>query len=132
MTLDLAAVAVRIAELRADDDVMSEAPWAVSDQPDFVVTSAGVLVCDTYAAANDVRNAAGIARTRNSLASTAEMLEAAVREVARLTADLDHAVSENFSFNVKVSLEINENRRDIARLTAENEQLRNLVSKDKK
>lgn len=68
MTVDLAVVAARIAELRADDRAMAEAPWTA----------------DSWELrGHDTADAAGIARTRNSLVSTADMLESLVAEVAR-------------------------------------------------
>jgi len=57
----------------------------------------------------------------------AEALRNCLEELDRVTADLDHAASENMAFNLRVSGEINDNRRQIARLTAERDELQVVV-----
>lgn len=77
MTLDLDAVRARVAALRADDKAMTRGEWSASgygsihvDGQQAGISSMGKRV-----------DADAIARTRNSLASTADMLESLLRAV---------------------------------------------------
>jgi hypothetical protein len=85
VAIDRQAIEARIAELRADDAAMTDGPWNPGEDPDDgEVWDEIKLVVHRIGRAPIAANATGIARTRNSLASTAEMLSGLLVEVARL------------------------------------------------
>lgn len=53
-------------ELHRIVGAMTDRPWHVSDQPEFVLNDArSEQVCDTYGCRNDIKNAAAIALLAN-------------------------------------------------------------------
>lgn len=122
--LDPVAIRQRIAELRQDDARMRPAPWDClplivrlhsGDQP---------LGSESY----------GVARARNALASTADMLEGLVErlDAAHEAMRLLHAANKERSDLLDDIIRLNHQNHDLrtenARLTAEVDRLRDAVA----
>jgi hypothetical protein len=107
MTTDARAL---IAEGRKHDEAMSPEMChsRFSTAPHFRI----------WAGRNDLteRDVRGLHWLRSNLAALLTGYASALDEVERLGRDLQHAIAENFAFNIKVSTEINENRTSIGEL----------------
>lgn len=88
MSADRNTILQRIAELRADNSAMTPGPWEWDDRdgcirgPETSVVAFGEPTSEgNHRVCIDDLDATGIARTRNALTSTADMLEALLKRV---------------------------------------------------
>jgi hypothetical protein len=133
-TVDRKAVEARIAELRADDAAMTRAPWIMWDAAEDgeVYDDADVKRVCQVSRHPVAANTAGIARTRNSLASTAGLLEGLLREVERLRQPgvlptgagwwLNNRHSQTCIVGECAACDVAVFRAEVARLTAERDE----------